>query len=70
MKKVEFVNNGETVDVYSNDELYGELFHDDGEEWYLLQYINGERDLVDDSVTYYDSLKETENEIKAELENY
>lgn len=68
MTKVEFYNNEKSVDVYVSDNLYGELFHDNGLEWYLVEYENSERGLSNSDVTYYDDLKETEDEIKFEIE--
>lgn len=68
MTKVEFYNNENSVDVYVNDNLYGELFHDNGPEWYLVEYENGERGLSNSDVTYYDELEKTEDEIKFEIE--
>lgn len=76
---VEFKKNGkisyeedkfENVDVYVDGKLYGELTHENAFEWYLMEYVDGQRDVVSDTVSYYDDLEETENEIKFELENY
>lgn len=79
MKKVEFIENGEVsyeegtyknVDVYVNDELFGELTHENSFEWNLVQFVNSQRDVVNDTVSYYDDLEETKKEIQYELENY
>ncbi len=76
MKKVEFEQAGKDnagrviVDVYVDGELYGTLNHENNFEWNLTQYHEGQRGLVDEVVAYYDDLKETENEIKFEIENY
>ena len=79
MKKVEFVENGKVsysegtyknVDVYVDDELFGELTHENNPEWFLVQFINGQRDMVNNTVSYYDDLEETKKEIQYELENY
>lgn len=79
MEKVEFVENGKisysegtykNVDVYVDGELFGELTHGNSFEWYLVQFVNGQRDVVSDTVSYYDDLEETESEIKYEIENY
>lgn len=79
MKKVEFVENGnvsysegtyKNVDVYVNGELFGELTHENNPEWYLVQFVNGQRDMVNDTVSYYDDLEETKKEIQYELANY
>lgn len=76
---VEFEKNGnisygedkfENVDVYVDGKLYGELTHENAFEWYLMEYVDGQRDVVSDTVSYYDDLEETENEITFELENY
>ncbi|WP_346708958.1 hypothetical protein [Limosilactobacillus oris] len=76
MKKVEFEQAGKDnagrviVDVYVDGELFGTLSHENNFEWNLTQYHEGQRGLVDEVVAYYDDLKETENEIKFEIENY
>jgi hypothetical protein len=80
MKKVEFIASAtfmfcdkkdQRVSVWVDGEPFGELHHDDGEEWYLLTYEKGFGDsFIADSVVYYDDLEETEAEIKAEIENY
>lgn len=79
MEKVEFAKNGkitwgehktENRDVYVDGKLFGELTHENAFEWYLIQYVNGERNLMSNTVSYYDDLEETENEIKFEIENY
>lgn len=76
MKKVEFEQIGKDnagrkiIDVYVDGELYGTLSHENSFEYYLDCYHNGERGLIDESVSYYDDLKETESEIKFEIKNY
>lgn len=79
MKKVEFVENGnvsysegtyKNVDVYVDGELFGELTHENNPEWYLVQFVNGQRDVVNDTVSYYDDLEETKKEIQYEIANY
>lgn len=78
MVKVEFIENGEVsysegtyknVDVYVDGKLFGELTHENNPEWYLVQFVNGQRNLVNDTVSYYDNLEETEKEIEYELNN-
>lgn len=76
MKKVEFVKNGKDnagrviVDVYVDGDIYGTLSHENNFEYNLDCYHNGERGLIDESVPYFDDLKETEDEIRFEIKNY
>lgn len=79
MKKVEFTEKGKisysegtykNIDVYVDGELFGEITHENSPEWYLVQFVNGQRNVVNDTVSYYDDLEETKKEIQYELENY
>lgn len=64
--KVEFIKDEstKTVKVEVNGEKYGELIFDtDQDVWVLWP------EQIDDSVGYFDDLKETEDQIKFELEH-
>ena len=60
MKNIKFEDN----EVLVNGNKYGELeFDKDQEAWVLYP------ESIDDGVTYYEDLKETQEEIKFELSN-
>ncbi|MBV6739940.1 hypothetical protein KBABDLON_00710 [Lactobacillus gasseri] len=64
--KVEFIKDEstKTVKVEVNGEKYGELIFDtDQDVWVLWP------EQIDDGVGYFDDLKETEDQIKFELEH-
>ena len=64
--KVEFIKDEstKTVKVEVNGEKYGELsFDTDQDVWVLWP------EQIDDGVGYFDDLKETEDQIKFELEH-
>lgn len=64
--KIEFIQDKatQTVRVKANEETYGELIFDvDQDAWVLWPKQ------IDDGVTYFDDLKETEDQIKFELEH-
>lgn len=66
MKKVSFerIDKGHVV-VYVDDENYGDLDYDsENKEWVLWP------NQIDDGISYWESLKESEDEIKFELESY
>ena len=51
--------------VYVDDENYGDLDYDsENKEWVLWP------NQIDDGISYWESLKESEDEIKFELESY
>lgn len=64
--KIEFIKDEstKTVKVELNGEKYRELIFDtDQDAWVLWP------EQIDDGVTYFDDLKETEDQIKFELEH-
>lgn len=64
--KVQFIKDEstKTVKVELNGEKYGKLIFDiDQDAWVLWP------DQIDDGITYFDDLKETEDQIKFELEH-
>lgn len=66
MKKVSFerIDRSHVV-VYVDDENYGDLDYDsENKEWVLWP------NQIDDGISYWESLKESEDEIKFELESY
>lgn len=66
MKKVSFERIDKShVVVYVDDENYGDLDYDsENKEWVLWP------NQIDDGISYWKSLKESEDEIKFELESY
>ena len=66
MKKVSFERIDKShVVVYVDDENYGDLDYDsENKEWVLWS------NQIDDGISYWESLKESEDEIKFELESY
>ena len=66
MKKVSFERIDKShVVVYVDDENYGDLDYDsENKEWVLWH------NQIDDGISYWESLKESEDEIKFELESY
>lgn len=65
MKKIEFIKEDkENYTVKLNDERYGSLeWNEDQEAWVLWP------ESINDGVTYFNDLKETEDYIKDELED-
>lgn len=64
--KIEFIQDKatQTVKVKVNEKNYGELIFDvDQDAWVLWPKQ------IDDGVTYFDDLQETEDQIKYELEH-
>ena len=67
MKKVEFneSNAQESVVVFVDGDKYGEIIYDyDQGVWVLWP------DQIDDGVSYFDSLKDTEEAITREIQNF
>ena len=66
MKKVSFYRIDKShVVVYVDDENYGDLDYDsENKEWVLWP------NQIDYGISYWESLKESEDEIKFELEYY
>ena len=66
MKKVSFERIDKShVVVYVDDENYGDLDYDsENKEWVLWP------NQIDDGISYLESLKESEDDIKFELESY
>lgn len=66
MKKVSFERIDKShVVVYVDDENYADLDYDsENKEWVLWP------NQIDDGISYWESLKESEDEIKFELESY
>ena len=64
MKQIKFDKDADKVNVTVNDENYGYLVFDkDQDAWVLWPKA------IDDGVTYWQSLKDTENQIKEELQS-
>lgn len=64
--KIEFIQDAatQTVKVKVNEENYGELIFDTDQDAWVLWPKQ-----IDDGVTYFDDLQETEDQIKYELEH-
>lgn len=64
MKQIKFDKDNDKVNVIVDDENYGYLVFDkDQDAWVLWP------EAIDDGITYWQSLEETENQIKDELQS-
>lgn len=76
-KWLEFENDGSLVNVvkyttedkYTGGQLLGALEYDDEQQAFIFWQANENEQLTDNGVTYFDSLKETEETLKDELLN-